>query len=357
MRNSVARTSVAASAGDDLVQLARDEAREPGGRDQARGDAEDDRPQAIAEDHPHHGGAARAEGHADADLARPSLGAAGDDAVEADRRQQQRDTAEETRQRRDQPLLREVLVHQVGEEADLHRQVPVDRLDFCANCRRQVRGIAGGAHMKGPLAARPLRLVHHEVDRVRRGRAKGPVFRVRDDADDLDVLVAGDFDEPANRIGSVEVVAGDGLVDDRDPGRSRPIVRREITAAPDRDTHRLEKPRPDDFDARLPGLAGPLHGEAIDELAAKQRRIGQGGRAHAGQSRHAPKQVGVEDAGAFGRVTTETGIECGQKHVVATEPGIHRTQIAAGADEEAAGDEQDQRRRPDRDQEFAQAPA
>ena len=80
-----------------------------------------------------------AKRRADADLsASPGDGVRGD-AVETDRRKQERQPAKHPRQRCDQAILSERLVHLCGERAECECEIAVDTGQCCGDAARQQR--------------------------------------------------------------------------------------------------------------------------------------------------------------------------------------------------------------------------
>ena len=75
-----------------------------------------------------------------------------------------------------------------------------------------------------------------------RGLVDAVLFNVADDADDFapSVGTVGDVDPLSDRIFVGKMLAGHGLVDDRDPGRLRIILPSKDAAADQPDAHRPE---------------------------------------------------------------------------------------------------------------------
>jgi GntR family transcriptional regulator/MocR family aminotransferase len=99
-----------------------DEARGPQAQTQAGGEAERQHHRHAAEHEHEDAEAIGAEGDAHADLRAPHVDGVGDDAVEADRREQQRQPAEEPRQQRDQAFLRQPATDELIEVTDGERR-------------------------------------------------------------------------------------------------------------------------------------------------------------------------------------------------------------------------------------------
>ena len=127
------------------------------------------------------------ERHADADLVRPPRHVVGHQAEEADRRECQRERAEERVGVREQPLLREPTLDVFGLRRDVRerqRARPhVARQG--APCSTSAVGSPAVRRISAHAARRALHV--RLVDGRRRRVAKAVVLRVANDADDLDV--------------------------------------------------------------------------------------------------------------------------------------------------------------------------
>ena len=71
----------------------------------------------------------------------------------------------------------------------------------------------------------PLRLFHRQVNGVGNGLAEVPILCIADHADNFHVGHLAESDVFADRILAREVLARDGLIDDRDSGPACMVAR------------------------------------------------------------------------------------------------------------------------------------
>ena len=156
----------------DADQQALEQPREREGAGQADADPGQRHPEPLLQDQRDDVAARGAEGHAHADLRRPLRGERGDDAVEADRREDQRERAERGQQAGDHPLHEHRDLEVLGERVHVEqRHVRVERAEHLVQARHDRARLAGGLHDQHRVAAIPL--LHRQVHE--RPRALGDV--------------------------------------------------------------------------------------------------------------------------------------------------------------------------------------
>ena len=266
------------------------------------GEADGQLPQAAPQHQPADGAAAGAERHPHADLLRPRRHRVGDDGVEADRGQRERDERQDAEQRpEDAERPRRLRQHLVDGPRVGDGLIGIDLLHLAAD-RGDEPGRVEPAAQDHRGAARADLLDRH-VDHVGEvAVARVAVPDVRADADDrepprvvLGVLVRH-ADAAADRIRAGEVAGHEPLVDDRHLGALAAVAGVEGAAAADRHADRVEERRADDHVAGFEPLAAAGVGPAVDQhLAGPQperrhaRRHRRGvGAGQAGQPRRQP---------------------------------------------------------------------
>ena len=144
---------------------------------------------ALPDHHAHHVRLRRPQRHAHADFMRALRHRVGDQPVDSDRRQQQRDSREQRQQHGVEARLRDGQRQRLLHGADLRQgHARVDGLNVPAKRRRQASGVARRAHCQEH--PRTVRLgERHVVGRVRVD-CQPQVFHIADYADDLHPLVA-----------------------------------------------------------------------------------------------------------------------------------------------------------------------
>ena len=170
----------------DARQLAREHSRRRHACHQPDAEPDGNQPQAHPGDHAEHVRSARAERHPDADLVRLTRHGVGDDAVDADRHEEQTEAREDAQQ--DQAKAR----FRVGETASgtpqrsghRDRDAPVDRPDLASHAVQQ-RSPARFGPDRMPRSKAPVIVYGMKASGIER-IADALILRVRDHADDLE---------------------------------------------------------------------------------------------------------------------------------------------------------------------------
>ena len=132
----------------------------PSAMPQAGDDADGDEHHRLAHHEPQHVAALRAERHADADLVRAARDAVGHQAEQADRREQQRQAAEQRVGLREHLLLQEPPLDLLDLRRHVHqRQVRIDLPDRFADCARSLP--SGSPAVRTSNTALPTRVCRY----------------------------------------------------------------------------------------------------------------------------------------------------------------------------------------------------
>ena len=195
--------------------------------DQADGDPHGGEACALSEDHCQDAADGRAERDAHADLVPPLTHGVGDDAVQAERRQQHRHQRKGVDQARREAARCELRGDELFAAAHgVDRQVRIDRLHGLLHHRGGRRRIPAARHDRQPQRRQlQQRLIDLRADRG----VDAVLLHVGDDADDGDPRrVGGDLaaavdevEAPPERILATEVGLRERLVDDRRARRAR----------------------------------------------------------------------------------------------------------------------------------------
>ncbi len=309
----------------------------------------------MPHDEPQHVSSLRAEREADCQLARALRHRVGDDAVDADDREQERDARE------DGDEVGRVAAHEGGARVVddlLHRPHAEDghfRVELAheaAHRARHCRRLGVRARDEAHARVRPLR--DGEVDDGRGARVEARHLLVADDADDLEGrLVRGELEghAPAQGVFAVEDARGERLVDDDDGRRVCAVAVVEVSALEERHAHYAEVARAHSAQVRLGPRGGRLR-QAEDARRARASVAAQGQvahlrrAAHARQRRRATQQLVVEGGGLHG-VCRARGrkLEGHRQEVLSPEAGVDREHAREALHQQPRAHEEHERER------------
>ena len=161
-----------------------------------------------------------AERHAHADLRRPLRGQRGDDAVEADRREQQRQRAEGGQQAGDHPLHEDGDLEVLGDRAHVEQRHVRDRARGTTSCSRGTTATGSPAVFTISTASPRY---HCCAGRYMNGRGLSVMLLYLPSRATPTICSVRrpSADRAADRIAAGEVAPGERLVDDGDVGRAR----------------------------------------------------------------------------------------------------------------------------------------
>src|SRR5581483_6265890 len=313
-------------------------------RQGAGGETQGGQTEGAADHEAQHRGAAGAERDAEVDLARALRDQITDDAVDAERGQEQRGGGKDAEQQRGQAARGGGRVDHLLHGADaVDGDGRVDGADRSAGGGGDRRGVAGRAHDEGHARGRPLRLMQVQFGNGRRFQAAAA--EVGDDADDRPRAAAvGEHDAAADRVAGAEEAAHEGLVHKGHGRGAESVVGIKRAAAGERDSHGGEE-----IGGDLDGIGAAVlavGGVALDRdrkvgLAAGQRERRGGGRGlDAGEGAEAIERGVVVVRNAGGELARVGGSRGRGEGDAQRENAVGAEAAAGGVDTEEAGEEQ-----------------
>src|SRR5262249_21288685 len=286
---------------------------------------------------------------ADADLLRALLDRIGDESVDAERREQQREQREAPEQQHGETARRHGSIDELlhGPEVVV-REVRRDRLQRAAQRARQ----RARRHRRADdeiVRRLILALTHRDVHLLAGRALERQMAHVADDADHAPLARAGADDDLADRILPGPDVARHRLVDHDHRIARRTVGRRDVPAGDDRNAHRGGIAVADDAYERR-RTASPLERHALGAHApgavlAERKRIGDARGLYARYLLHPAQDVVEVRIALFGRRVAAVGIDANRRGVRRLESHVDLEHAEQAANEEPGAHEQHARKR------------